>query len=346
LSRNSETAITGSDPARIRFSESIDKAAALHLPNRMPHANSFSYFAYGVNIESEILLPDLMSAEAEPDVRIRHGEIATSPLFKSLPENAEVFERPGCRIVAALGAMCISWEKVGTFLVHGGTDVIVEREPNVPVEDLQPFLTGPVLSVLLHQRGLFVLHASSVVIGGVAVAFLGAKGDGKSTLAAHLQVRGHRLIGDDIVPVNLENGSPVVVSGFPRIKLYNDSIVAVGHEPSDFPLIHRFVEKRSFQYSDAFSTEPVPLHSLYILSEGAEVGLEKLGHASTFIEITRHTYVNRYLKALGAESEHFEHCRKLIQKLPVWKLNRPRDFEAMDDVCKLLENNVRRDVTD
>ena len=310
----------------------------------LDHTNKHSYYAYGVNIESEVLLPDLTSADAAPDVRIRLGEVAGSSLFKSLPENAEVFERPGCKIIAALGVMCISWEKVGTFLVHGGTDVIVEREPNVPVEDLQPFLTGPVLSVLLHQRGLFVLHASAVVIDGVAVGFLGAKGDGKSTLAAHLQVRGHQLIGDDIVPVNLENGRAVVVSGFPRIKLYNDSILAVGHEPSNFPLIHRFVQKRSFQYSDNFSTEPFPLHSLYVLSDGAEVGLEELGHASTFIEITRHTYVNRYLKALGAEPEHFEHCRKLIQKLPVWKLNRPRDFEAMDDVCKLLEDNVRRTV--
>ena len=304
------------------------------------NGNRNSYWAYGINIDSEVLLPDLMKADAAPDVRIRMGKVATSPLFRSLPENAQVFERPGCRIVAAPDAMCVSWEKVGTFLIHGGSEVIVEREPNVPVEDLQPFLTGPILSVLLHQRGLFVLHASAVVIEGAAVAFLGAKGDGKSTLAAHLQVRGHRLIGDDIVPVDLRNNCPVVVSGFPRIKLYNDSITAVGHEPSNFPFIHRFVEKRSFQYTDKFSAEPIPLHSLYILSEGDNVGLEKLGRASTFIEITRHTYMNRYLKALDGEAEHFEHCQKLIEKLPVWKLNRPRDFKAMDEVCRLLENNI------
>jgi len=304
--------------------------------------NKYSYWAYGINIESEVLLPDLMKGDAAPDVRIRHGKVASSTVFKSLHDNAKVFDRPGCRIEAAPGAMCISWDKVGTFLVHGGTEVIIESEPHVPTEDLQPFLTGPILSVLLHQRGLFVLHASAVVIDGAAVGFLGAKGDGKSTLAAHHQVRGHRLIGDDIVPVDLQDSCAVVVSGFPRIKLYNDSIMAVGHEPSNFPFIHRFVEKRSFRYSDNFSAEPIPLHSLYILNEGDEVYLEKLGHASTFIEITRHTYMNRYLKALGAESEHFEHCEKLIKKLPVWKLNRPHDFRAMDKVCKLLEDNVRK----
>jgi hypothetical protein len=313
----------------------------------VPNTNRYSYWAYGINIESDVLLPDLMNAaDAASDVRIRHGEVTGSPVFKSLSENAQVFERPGCRIVAAPEAMCISWDKVGRFLVQGGTEVIVEPEPNVPTEDLQPFLTGPVLSVLLHQRGLFVLHASAVVIDGTAVAFLGAKGDGKSTLAAHLQVRGHRLIGDDIVPVALQNSGAVVVSGFPRIKLFNDSIIAVGHEPSNFPFIHRFVDKRSFQYSPNLSTEPISLHSLYILCEGEKVCLERLGHAAKFIEITRHTYVNRYLHAIGAESEHFEHCRKLIQKLPVWKLNRPRDFKAMEEVCKLVENSVRKSGTE
>lgn len=306
------------------------------------NTQTHSYWAYGISIESEVLLPDLMNVDAAPDVRIRHGEVASTPLFKSLLENAQAFSRPGCEILAAPGAMCITWERVGTFLVHGGSDVIVECEPNLPVEDLQAFLTGPVLSVVLHQRGLFVLHASAVVIDGAAVAFLGAKGDGKSTLAAHLQVRGHRLIGDDILPVDLKNNCAVVVSGFPRIKLYNDSILAVGHEPSDFPFIHRFVEKRSFQFADKLSTEPIALHGLYVLSEGESVCLEELGQASSFMEITRHTYMNRYLNALGAESEHFEHCQKLIQKLPVRKLERPRDFSTMDEVCRLLENDVRQ----
>jgi hypothetical protein len=310
------------------------------------NTNRYSYWAYGINIESEVLLADLMKGDSPPDAAIRYGEVANSPAFKSLPGNSQVFARPGCRIVAAPGTMCISWEKVGTFLVDGGTEIIVEPEANVPSEDLEPFLTGPVLSVLLHQRGLFVLHASAVVIDGAAVAFLGAKGDGKSTLAAHLQVRGHRLIGDDIVPVDLRDNRAAIVSGFPRIKLYNDSITAVGHEPSNFPFIHRFVEKRSFQYAGTFSTDPVPLHSLYILCEGDKVCLERLGHASTFIEITRHTYMNRYLNALGGESDHFDHCRRLIQKLPVWKLNRPRDFSAMDQVCGLLENNVRKNVSE
>lgn len=308
------------------------------------NSDDYSYRVYGINIRSTVQLPDLIKAESTPDVRIRLGEVANSPLFRSLAASGQVFERPGCKIIASADAMFINWDRVGAFLVRGGFEVIIEPEPGVPDEDLQPFLTGPVLSVLLHQRGFLVLHASAVVIGDAAVAFLGAKGDGKSTLAAHFQVRGHRLIGDDIVPIRLEDNRPVVAGGFPRIKLYNDSIAAVGANPNDFPVIHRFVEKRSFRYLDRFSTEPISLHSLYVLCDAEDVGLEKLGDAAAFIEITRHTYVNRFLKALKAESRHFRQCRQLLSKLPVWRIDRPRDFAVMNEVCDLVENNARTPV--
>src|SRR6185369_1913510 len=116
-----------------------------------------------------------------------------------------------------------------------------------------------VLSILFHQRGHLVLHASAVVIDNAAVVFLGAKGYGKSTLAAHLQVRGHQLISDDIVPVNFIEDRALTTPGYPRIKLFEDSIMAVGENPANLPLIHRFVEKRSFQCAENFSTKPILL---------------------------------------------------------------------------------------
>src|SRR2546426_9378375 len=50
-----------------------------------------------------------------------------------------------------------------------------------PRSTLFPYTTlfrslGPVLAVLLHQRGRLVLHASGVALDGCAVAFLGGSG--------------------------------------------------------------------------------------------------------------------------------------------------------------------------
>lgn len=299
------------------------------------------YRAYGINIKSAIRLPDLIKYASPTDANIRYGQISDA-LVDFIFGAAEVFERPGCKIRATPGEMYIEWQRVGKILVRRGAEVIVEPDRSCCEEDLQPFLTGPVLSVLLQQRGFFVLHASAVEINGAAVAFLGAKGDGKSTLAAHLQARGHRLISDDIVPVDPDDDRSIVFPGFPRINLFGDSIAAVGEQPENYPLLHKFVEKRSFKHRDKFSTEPISLRCLYVLSENEKVGLEITSPASAFMEITRHTYLNRYLKALDCQPEHFRQCRKLLQKIPVLKLHRPHNFAVMDEVCGLIENHFSK----
>ena len=63
-----------------------------------------------------------------------------------------------------------------------------------------------------HLRGEIALHASAVVIEGHAIAFLGASGAGKSTMAAALCVRpGTQLAADDIVYVSRVDDVPRVV---------------------------------------------------------------------------------------------------------------------------------------
>ena len=297
------------------------------------------YQVSGVNLESEIRLPDLIKNGAPADVKIRYGNIKNS-LTNDFLRDARFFERPGCRINASAAAMLIEWEKVGRFYICGGAEIIVEPENDVPEEDLQPFLTGPVLSVLFHQRGCLVLHASGVVINNAAVVFLGAKGYGKSTLAAHLQVRGHRLISDDIVPVSFAGNFAQTAPGYPRIKLFEDSVRAVGETPTNLPLVHRFVDKRSYQCAENFSTEPIFLRGIYVLAESKKVSFEKLGSMNAFIEATRNTYLNRYLESLKCLPEHFEKCRKLIQSVPFFMLKRPHDFDVMNAVCASLENHV------
>lgn len=326
----------------LNFASSEKISERWFLSNFMPeNFKTYFYWAYGIKIESVIRLSDLVTAESSiADVRIRYGKIVDSLL--EIPfENAQLFERPGCRVQTTAKTMLVEWERVGKVLIHGGNEVIVEPESNVLEEDLQPFLTGPVLSVLLHQLNFFVLHASAVIINDSAIVFLGAKGYGKSTLAAHLQVRGHQLISDDIIPVKFENDRVLTVPGYPRIKLFEDSITAVGENPANLPLIHRFVEKRSFQCAKNFSTKPIFLQGVYVLAENEEIFLEKLNPTDAFIEVTKHTYLNRFLEALNYQSEHFRQCQKLVQTIPVLKLNRPHNFVVMNEVCTLLENHVQ-----
>ena len=90
-----------------------------------------------------------------------------------------------------------------------GGDIVARPEPGreamVPV-----FLAGNVLATVLGLRGAAVLHASVVELDGVAVAFAGGSGAGKSTAAALLCAAGGALVGDDTARVE-ERGEALLI---------------------------------------------------------------------------------------------------------------------------------------
>ena len=59
----------------------------------------------------------------------------------------------------------------------------------------------------LAPEGSVFLHAGGVVIGSRLALVIGASGAGKTTLVAHLLLRGHRMLGDDLVRFTPRDGS-------------------------------------------------------------------------------------------------------------------------------------------
>jgi hypothetical protein len=74
----------------------------------------------------------------------------------------------------------------------------------------QRYLLGQVIPFMAVLHGLEVLHASAVVLDGGAVAVVGGSGAGKSSLRAHLALRGGRFLTDDVLAI--ETVGDVVVA--------------------------------------------------------------------------------------------------------------------------------------
>jgi hypothetical protein len=81
-------------------------------------------------------------------------------------------------------------------------------------------LSRGVLPRVLHLRGTTCLHASAVLLAGEVVAFCGASGTGKSTIAAALATRGCALVTDDVLPLPMNSSGILAGSGLPEIRLY------------------------------------------------------------------------------------------------------------------------------
>jgi hypothetical protein len=295
-------------------------------------ATMFSYTAYGLCIQSAIPLPELMpGADATaPDVCIRTGKINWSPRTQD-----------GSFALAQPEEIRFFWKDVGTFFVKRGVEIIVSPAPGVEEHVLRLFLLGAVLAGLLHQRGLLLLHASAVRVNGGAVAFLGHKGWGKSTLAAAMQCREHELVADDVVAVDLNgSGEACVLPGIPQMKLWPDAVRSLGINADKLTKLHPQLEKRAYRVLSGFSNAPLSLNRLFVIGDGDRLGMIPLTAQETFIHLVRYSFLARYLQPTETTRLHFRQCSVIAHSTRAFLLERPRSLDIVSQMAELVERNV------
>jgi energy-coupling factor transporter ATP-binding protein EcfA2 len=229
----------------------------------------------------------------------------------------------------------------GAFRVRGGNEIVIDPMPGADERALRLAIVGPLLGVILSQRGRFVLHASSVAIDGAAVAFSGPSGRGKSTLVAALASAGHPLIADDMTVIDPDGSIPVVQPGFPRVKLWPDSASALAHDVDTLPLLHPDREKRSLQMNASFHAEPIPLTRFYLLEDGDEESVSQPAGTAAILALIATTYQASWMHETGVSGSNLQQCGALVRSGVVRQLRRRRSFDALPDVIRFIESDVR-----
>lgn len=204
----------------------------------------FSYFAYGLSIKSEIELLEFLPAQLPGDITILWDRNATIP--------DEVMGNHNCCTKMTLEEAILFDKNAALFVIRHGREIIV-----TPLNDderlISLYIVGTVMSILLYQRGLFVLHGSAVEFDGSAIAFVGKSGWGKSTIAAALHAKGHRIITDDVVAISTETETITVFPGYPQFKLFPEVAEFLGHDKSNLLLLHTELKKGGFRVAENFS---------------------------------------------------------------------------------------------
>jgi hypothetical protein len=162
-------------------------------------------FLCGWRVRSELRLPELAPWSGDdrpPDVIIRFGEVPGR--LDDLVEDGPFLQ------IDRRGTCLLRLDNVAAYLVTGPGEVIVSPVPGVGDAEIRVFLLSSVFGYLCHLRALFPLHASRVAIDGNAAAFCGPLGAGKSTTAAQLALRGHRLLADDVCVIDRPHSRALV----------------------------------------------------------------------------------------------------------------------------------------
>jgi hypothetical protein len=313
---------------------------SVHRPNRpefhMEEVNAVHHYrTFSLEVESQLAFPELRKSSAAPQVAIRFGSIS-GPAADSL----------GDRYVAASqNEAHLYWKWAGSFLVRAGKEIVIDPVDGATGPVLRLLTLGPAFAVLLQQLGHLVLHASAVVIGGKAVAFVGWKGQGKSTTAATLFARGCPLLTDDLLVVNGEDEhQPVAHPGFPQFKLWPDSAeFALAEAAKTLPKLMPNYDKRIRTVTDGFALGPAPLAAIYVLEGGPELTMHRLVPQEAFLHVVRNTFCARYGKqlfagALGAA--HLESAARVTASVPVFRFERPKSLERLDELAEFVVNHA------
>ena len=158
-------------------------------------------------IRSDYRLPMLSDEGGTPDLEIVRGEDrpvpdadppdSTSLALNRTPEGGVFYS-----LIRTPDGIRLRWP--GRCLMEadeGVRRVVVHHEPGVDDDMIAVLVAGTLVSLHLVLGGQLVLHASAVDVSGAALAFVGAAGMGKSTVATLFGRAGHPLVTDDVLRV-------------------------------------------------------------------------------------------------------------------------------------------------
>jgi hypothetical protein len=299
--------------------------------------SSARYTAYGLNISSCIPCPELSPGSGTPDVTISYGAV---------PDSLDTTRDKGPAYEANPDELLFSIDGVAKYMVSQGREILIERAATAEDSEVRLFLLGSAFGALLFQRGLLPLHGSAIKAHGGCVVILADPGLGKSTLAGVFRNRGYRIVADDVCVVSIaEDGAPLVLPGYPQLKLGMDVANELSEDPDLLVRIHPRVEKVGLRLQEDFYHDPLPLRHLYVLETSAhgEFNLEPLKGVEKLTAIINNTYRLFFIEGLGVKASHFKQCVAVAKQTPLTRVTRPAQAFLLDELAQLLEEDFLRE---
>jgi hypothetical protein len=241
------------------------------------------------------------------------------------------------------GSTYVRWQTVGEFLVAAdGRRITCRRAEESSVESFQVYMLGQALSFALVMQRFEPLHATVVVVDGLAVAFLGNNAFGKSSLASCFLEAGDRLLTDDLLILHESSNGMLAYPGPPRIKLF-PAIASrfLGHLVNHVPMNPDTTKLILPLDEQQACTTPVALEAIYSLAAPRDGGrrpsvrIDTLSPRQAFVELVKGTF-NRRLVSPQRLERQFHAMTRLTDLISVRTLTYPRVIDRLEHVRRAV----------
>ena len=291
------------------------------------------HLIYGLRLRSPLVFPELQRCERAgvPDVVL---DLCAIQAARPDGVGAQGWYQ------ASASETLLSWPEFGSVRIRDGAHIQLDALPAVDPAWVRAVVLGSVFSVLLQQRQRFPLHAGGVRMGEGVRAFVGRSGAGKSSLTASLVARGHELLGDDVLPLEVgRDGELRAYPGRSEIKLDDAAARALGHEPGELAPLAAAEGKGALRAGFTSAASDGPLEGVYALEWGPRVAVAPLAPHEVLPLFLSNAHRPELLVGALGQAELLRWCATLAERTRAFRLTRPRDFAALPEVQALLEEH-------
>jgi energy-coupling factor transporter ATP-binding protein EcfA2 len=300
----------------------------------------YYYWAYGLNISTEIPFPELFEVEAfpEPDAILVCGEV---PKFIH-GENGLRSEH----IMISPTEYLLHVTDVASYYVKQGKNIVVERKGQSDWDSVRLFCLSNAFAALLQQRNQIPLHCSAFLDNGELVLIMGDSGAGKSTTLAAILNRGYMPFSDDVCVPMLKgvNKELFMCSSYPMMKYWGDTFEKVQiNDGQKDRKIRPDMDKFGVYFHEKFITDFKKVKLVVMIEKnlGADsVSSKKLEGIDLFKRLERNAYRGEYLGFTGLQKEHFMLFTCIANTTKTMLISRPISENSIDEVIEAILNEL------
>lgn len=296
----------------------------------------YYYQIYGLNVKSEIELPEAyeISETTNVDVTIGYGIIPEFILDKkSNGKYSSVFQRE---------YSWVYYEAEGDFLMRQGKEIIVALANQYNIKHIRAIILGTCLGNILYQRDTIAIHGGAVVFGDKAVVVSGISGAGKSTVSMSLREKGAIFLSDDTVAAIEENENIYAYPGYPQQKMCKDTVNRFGLDINHLIELEEERDKYAVQLNEEFCNFKKAIHLLVFLdiADGDELIVEELQGSSKLQYLLQNQYAIDSFKRGGLNHNIFRKCVACANRVKMILVSRPRGKDCSEEISNIILNNI------
>jgi hypothetical protein len=201
--------------------------------------------------------------------------------------------------------------------------------PAVPAWRWQRLLFAQVLPLAAALRGLDPFHASGVVLGDKALAFVAASGTGKTSIAANLVGGGASFLTDDVLSVELSGGEVIAHPGPAMASIAPEELAAMNNEERARLGPGIGSEHGKKHVKPSVVSKPHRLAAFFFLIREPDVERLQIEPMTTPDPrmLLGSSFIN-YIRSDDHLVTHLETCAKIAEAIPVFWLRIPPRVSA------------------